>query len=272
MNSIFLVIAAVMTIGAMQFVLWPAARQKNSTGDRSHPGMVVAISAIPIVAFGVYAGIGNPQAANAGPDAGGVVPIQTSTTQSGSTKEVASIASLVGGLEERLEMNPDDAQGWLLLAKSYRHLDRPADFSRAYARAIGLGLNEPDLDDYLATVDTASNSTGRTVIRGRVSVAQDLQTELGDDATVFIIARAEAGPATPLAVLRTTVKELPYSFAISDANSMIKSLPLSSVGSIVVSAKISASGDALDTLPAMGASVIPVSVGKSEFVDLTIAR
>lgn len=272
MNSIFLVIAAVMTIGAMQFVIWPAARQKKATSDRKNPAIMVTIGAIPIVAFGVYAGVGNPQAANAGSSAASAVPMQSSAGQSASAKGVASISSLVDGLEERLGKEPEDAQGWLLLAKSYRHLDRRTDFARTYSRARDLGLSEPGLDDYLATIEPTISSTGQASIRGRVSMMDDLRAELSGDTTVFIIARAETGPAAPLAVLRTSVTELPYAFEITDENAMIKSIPLSSVESIVVNAKISVSGDALDTLPDVGASSIPVSMRNSEFIDLTIAR
>lgn len=53
--------------------------------------------------------------------------------------KVESVASLVIGLEERLEQNPDDGKGWLLLAKSYHHLGRLDEARDAYRRADTLG-------------------------------------------------------------------------------------------------------------------------------------
>lgn len=52
---------------------------------------------------------------------------------------LASVASLVTGLEEKLSLNPDDSKGWLLLAKSYQHLGRPDDAREAYRKAAALG-------------------------------------------------------------------------------------------------------------------------------------
>jgi cytochrome c-type biogenesis protein CcmH len=59
--------------------------------------------------------------------------------------KVPSVASMVSGLEARLEREPGDGKGWLLLAKSYKHLDRPDDAREAYNRAAALGESDPSL-------------------------------------------------------------------------------------------------------------------------------
>ncbi len=65
-------------------------------------------------------------------------------------QKAASVTSLVGGLEARLAENPDDAKGWLLLAKSHDHLgDRNAAWA-AYARAKELGMSDDSLEIKLA--------------------------------------------------------------------------------------------------------------------------
>lgn len=61
-------------------------------------------------------------------------------------QKIASVSSLVAGLEARLEQEPDDAKGWLLLAKSYWHLGRAEDARDAYGKASALG----QADDRLA--------------------------------------------------------------------------------------------------------------------------
>ncbi len=71
-------------------------------------------------------------------------------TDAGSGKKAASVTSLVGGLEARLAENPDDAKGWLLLAKSHDHLgDRDAAWA-AYSRARELGMSDDSLEIKLA--------------------------------------------------------------------------------------------------------------------------
>jgi hypothetical protein len=60
------------------------------------------------------------------------------------------VGSLVDGLSARLHENPDDAGGWLLLAKSYRFLERPGDARLAYQRAAALGKTDPELAAWLS--------------------------------------------------------------------------------------------------------------------------
>ena len=58
----------------------------------------------------------------------------------------APVASLVDGLAARLHENPDDAGGWLLLAKSYEYLGDPAEARDAYARAVALGISDIEFE------------------------------------------------------------------------------------------------------------------------------
>lgn len=60
--------------------------------------------------------------------------------------KIGSVAGLLVGLEERLLENPDDAKGWLLLAKSYNHLGQNEKASTAYARAAELGQTDEEFE------------------------------------------------------------------------------------------------------------------------------
>lgn len=271
MNSIFLAIAVAMTLGAIQFVLWPAVARRTKHVNSRHWGVMAAIMLIPVLAFSVYATTGNPQAIDAGPGNNTPAARQPVTTSADkSANGAGSISSLVDGLAARLAKEPDDAQGWLLLAKSYKHLDRPDDFILAYKRARDLGQSEPTLDDYLAGL--SAGTTENSIIRGRVTIEDSLRHDLDGAATVFIIARAASGSPAPLAVLKTTIQELPYDFEMSDSDAMIKSMPLSAAESIVLSAKISTTGEALNTLPELGAASAPVNMGHTGVIELGISR
>ena len=65
-------------------------------------------------------------------------------------RKAASVTSLVGGLEARLADNPNDAKGWLLLAKSHDHLGDQRAAWAAYARAKELGMGDDSLEIKLA--------------------------------------------------------------------------------------------------------------------------
>jgi len=58
----------------------------------------------------------------------------------------ASIASLTQDLSESLQEQPDDASGWLLLARSYEHLGRRDEALVALNRARDLGETDAEFE------------------------------------------------------------------------------------------------------------------------------
>lgn len=56
-----------------------------------------------------------------------------------STTQLDSVEVLLSGLKQRLENEPDDADGWLLLSKSFDHLDRLGEAKIAFEKARALG-------------------------------------------------------------------------------------------------------------------------------------
>lgn len=62
----------------------------------------------------------------------------------------ASVGTLIGGLEARLAENPDDAKGWLLLARSHDHLGDHDKAWSAYSHARDLGMSDEALELKLA--------------------------------------------------------------------------------------------------------------------------
>ena len=78
---------------------------------------------MPILAVLGYALLGNPKALD---------PAQT-TPPAPMTQE--QINSMVAKLAERMQANPDDMQGWLMLARSYKTLGRYEEAAAAYGKA-----------------------------------------------------------------------------------------------------------------------------------------
>ena len=66
------------------------------------------------------------------------------------TEKTASVGDLIGGLGRRLEEDPNDGKGWLLLAKSHDHLGNTAAAWSSYARAKELGTSDDALEAKLA--------------------------------------------------------------------------------------------------------------------------
>ena len=62
-----------------------------------------------------------------------------------SEQKVASVDQLLVGLKARLNENPDDGKGWMLLAKSYDHLGRHDEAIAAYEKASALGVTDEQL-------------------------------------------------------------------------------------------------------------------------------
>src|SRR5882672_1029194 len=92
--------------------------------------------AIPIGVIGFYFLVGNPGALSSSPSTAGMA------IQPGGPMSDQQIASNVDKLAKKLEQNPNDAQGWLMLARSYASMERFADAASAYEHATALNSND----------------------------------------------------------------------------------------------------------------------------------
>jgi cytochrome c-type biogenesis protein CcmH len=79
-------------------------------------------------------------------------------------------------------------------------------------------------------------------VSGKVTLSPALRKEAQPDDVLFVFARASEGPPMPLAVMRARAKELPLAFALDDSMAMAPGLALSKFPRVVVSARISRSG------------------------------
>ncbi|MDH4094862.1 MAG: c-type cytochrome biogenesis protein CcmI [Betaproteobacteria bacterium] len=268
----------------------------------------------PLVALAIYFAVGSPGALTPQPHGAGEVT-------------AAQIEAMVEGLAARLRENPDDAEGWKMLGRSYAALGRfdaavdayakaalraprdaqlLTDFADALAMARGRSLQgEPenlvrraleidprnlkalalagtaefDRGDFAAAAATwermlthvppesedarairenvaearrrAGGATPPTLaaapaagLRGTVRLSPGLRDQVAPGDTVFIYARAEKGPAMPLAILRRSAQELPIAYALDDSMAMAPGMGLSSQPRVVITARISRSGNA----------------------------
>lgn len=271
----------------------PPASEKIPGGKAA---AIAAGIAIPLCAAAIYLAVGTPAAVVSVPE---------------------QIEGMVARLAAHLRENPDDADGWRFLGRSYAALGRFPEAVDAYARAAArmprdaqlladfadaLGMargqslrGEPeklllraleldpanlkalalagtaafdrrdfraaagywrrmlplvpagseDAKDIQENVDAAVKlAAGRIGLRGRVEVAKGLRDRLRPGDTLFVYARAEKGPAMPLAALKLRAADLPLDFVLDDSMAMAPELALSKYRRIVVTARVSRGGKA----------------------------
>lgn len=113
-------------------------------------------TAIPIGVIAFYLVVGNPKAlAPSLPTAESPAP----ASQQGGPMSDPQIAANVDKLAKRLEQNPNDAEGWLMLARSYTSMERFADAASAYARVIA--LNDGDASVWADYAEALALSSGQ---------------------------------------------------------------------------------------------------------------
>jgi cytochrome c-type biogenesis protein CcmH len=190
------------------------------------------------------------------------VSAAATTDKQNSTSGVAPVDELLLGLKQRLESEPNDVDGWVLLSKSYYHLDRKPEANAAFEKAKALGYRGswqplPRIDSFSENsssainlrdykIDQDSAQVTRQTVAGlqlNISLTLALQKELSPDAAVFVFVRAADNPGPPLAVVRTTVGELPFEVTLNDSHAMIPSRTISSASTVIVGARISVSGN-----------------------------
>jgi cytochrome c-type biogenesis protein CcmH len=190
-------------------------------------------------------------------------PTVTATTdKQDSNTSVAPVDELLVGLKQRLESQPNDVGGWVLLSKSYYHLDRWKEADEAFEKAKALGYRGswqplPQIDSFSQNSSSAINfkdyknnqDSAQTVAQAagglqlKIALNSALQKELSPDSAVFVFVRAAENPGPPLAVVRTRVSELPFEVALNDSHAMIAGKNISSARNVIVGARISMSGN-----------------------------
>ena len=313
--------------------------------DYTH-GRKVAIGilvAIPLVVVGLYAWHGQPGALN---------PQQPQS----SAAEQPKIEAMVASLAAKLAKNPDDMEGWAMLARSYMNLDRPKEALQAFAHLTKQINEDPQLmvdyaealassgqdkgmvqargwvDKALAlepgnpkglflsggfafankdygkaaavweklmpllepgsqdanfvlenlnmarsqvklpplAADKFQQATGPVVpqasnasstLAGKVMLDPALKGKAAPTDTVYLFARAVQGPRMPLAVLKTTVSQLPLAFELTDAMAMSPQFNLSSASLVRVEVRVSKSGSATPSSGDLVGASLPVKPG-----------
>ena len=121
----FIVIAALMALGAAAAVAWPLLQVRSSR-------LVGSLAAVAVLAAaaGLY-----PLWSNWDWNA----PLADGSADAAAAPPSPEVAAMVAKLEKRLQDEPNDLKGWLMLGRSYVSLNRLEDAVTAYEHAEQLG-------------------------------------------------------------------------------------------------------------------------------------
>lgn len=119
---LFVATAVVLTLGALVVTLWPLWRAARGAA-------VGGVLVLALATLALYRLVGTPAAIDA--------PAAADAPQ--------TMEDAVAQLEAELQRHPERADGWQLLARSYEMLERRPEARDAYARALRLDPDNPDL-------------------------------------------------------------------------------------------------------------------------------
>jgi len=106
-------------------------------------------SVIPITALLLYVALGNHDA---------FAPMAARSTKGGADHEVTpqQVEAMAANLAAKLEKEPGNVDGWVMLARTYYAMNRHAEAARAFERAVALVPDNADLlADYADSVGAA---------------------------------------------------------------------------------------------------------------------
>lgn len=339
------------------------ARKADKAGPLALAGLLVVI---PPTTIALYLALGAPEhVAVAGPGAGSAAQLVAHGAGDGQL----DMSQMLGRVEQRLAQNPNDAEGWAILARSYMALERYPDAVRALDKLRELVGDEPAVlipladaiamtqggnmagrpaaliatvleaepenaianwlagnaaaegKDWAKAIDhwrrtlaqvgddaqsvaelrqriadaesrlglkpagaapaatataapaaEATQEPAKTAARLRVqvSLAPELKDRIAPNDTVFVYARAPAGPPMPVAAVRLRASQLPLTVTLDDTTSVMPGVQLSQFPEVRVEARVSKGGTAAAAPGDLRGEVTGVKVASPEAVAVVI--
>ncbi len=133
----------------------PPSPARVATLSQSTPGKTVPILIgilMPLAAGLLYWHLGSPQGLTA----------PRATAQDASSITPGQFRDMTTALAARMQQNPEDAQGWLMLGRAYRAMERFGEANEAFGHALKLTPRDADLmADFAESLALAS---GRSLV------------------------------------------------------------------------------------------------------------
>ncbi len=110
-------------------------QQLHEDSGAGRVGAIAVLVIVPVIALGVYTQIGSPDA----------VDVAAASQQAEMAQSKKAFEDAVAKLEQKLEQEPKNTEGWLMLTKSYRYLGKgPQEIVEVFQRALKQVGDTPD--------------------------------------------------------------------------------------------------------------------------------
>ncbi|NLY14153.1 MAG: c-type cytochrome biogenesis protein CcmI [Gammaproteobacteria bacterium] len=174
-------------------------------------------------------------------------------------------AELQGLVDEALRQDPNEATSLGLIGIAAFEAQRFQDAIDAWTQlAKGLNPQDPSYQAIQTGIERARTALAQSPAGAQsqapkvaavntdeyqlvieVALSEDIAQQVAATDVVFVFARADSGPPMPLAAKRLSVAELPARITLTDADSLLPNVKLSSVARLQLKASISSDGDAM---------------------------
>lgn len=134
-------------------------------------------------------------------------------------------------------------------------------------------INNPDSIAVKPAQNPETGSAGQApAIKAWISIDASVQNRVSPDDVVFVFAKASSGPPMPLAAYKTTVSDLPMEVTLDDSMAMMPQMKLSAFEEVVVSARVSRSGQPRAMPGDISSELITVQLDGIVGVELNIVE
>lgn len=141
----------------------------------------------------------------------------------------------------------DAIDAWTRLAKGLDSQDPSyAAIQTGIERARAALANSPQAAASNATSPLDAAADNDYQLEVEVALADALLEQVAATDTVYVFARAENGPPMPIAAKRLTVADLPVRITLTDADSLLPDLKLSSMARVKLQASVSNTDNAMN--------------------------
>jgi cytochrome c-type biogenesis protein CcmH len=153
-------------------------------------------------------------------------------------------------------MSPDDAYGDQIRA-AIRDAERAGGLAGLDNLSVASAQSSP-----AQAVETKTGTAA--AISGTVSLSGELAGKVAPGDAVFIYAQMPKGPKMPIASLKIEARQLPYRFTLDDSLAMTPNDKLSNHAEVMLSARVSKSGQAMTQSGDLLGRVSPVKLGQQD--------
>ena len=172
------------------------------------------------------------------------------------------VQNMIQQLESHLDAHPEDTRGWVVLSHYYLATGKEQEANDILATLSQISISDPQAEEPGDTTDK--------VIMAKISLAPSLTKDIEPTDTLFIYAQAIDGPPMPITAIKYQAKELPLQVRLDDELSIRQDRRLSAFDYVILTARISRSGDPTPQSGDLMGRLQQVAVGKTDLVELVI--